>query len=224
MSSFYDTHGRLLGDSGISDITDTIGEAIELSVIYDHCLVTFDFNGVTINVLSTSSPDLIYRDWTRVAQGFISGPIGPNPSLALSREEQASDDRIAARNADKRRVAAADRNKSITDRTRALDARLSEAPPMEVSNMSAWQVWQTRSRNENYYTIVVPVAERWARLMQLEMAKGKKLEDVAVATSYEADVVKLMSGAARYEAAWILEQCWRYGKELKQLLERHRLT
>jgi hypothetical protein len=62
---------------------------------------------------------------------------------------------------------------------------------------------------------VITYAEQWADLMERDMAAGKKLEDVAEATSHEADtdgVTGFMYGAA----VSVLAQVWEHGEALRR--------
>jgi len=56
-----------------ADIKDAVIEAIRLSA-ERKCIITFEHNGVTVNISYNSNPDLIYRKWLRV---FKAGPVGP---------------------------------------------------------------------------------------------------------------------------------------------------
>lgn len=58
-------------------------------------------------------------------------------------------------------------------------------------------------------------AEQWARLMQLEMAGGKPLEEIADASSREADtegITGFMYGCA----VSILSHTWKHGEQLRR--------
>lgn len=62
---------------------------------------------------------------------------------------------------------------------------------------------------------MVTYAERWARLMQKEMADGKKLEEVADATSSEADLEGI-TGFMYGCAVSALASGWKYGDQLRR--------
>ncbi len=86
--------------------------------------------------------------------------------------------------------------------------------PMEFSDEEAWQ--QAVDINTDPYSRgVITFAERWARLMQVEINAGKKLEDIADTTSHEADIdgiTGFMYGAAVH----ILATSWRHGDQLRK--------
>ena len=69
--------------------------------------------------------------------------------------------------------------------------------------------------NDGYSYGVVKYMHRWADLMEAEMAKGKKLEDIAKKTSHDADkagITGFMYGCA----VQALSEFWEYGEELRQ--------
>lgn len=196
-----------------ADITATIAEAIALSAKKKRQIV-FKFNGVTVTVRSDSDPALIRRNWSRALSGYIDKNVGPYPNPVLTDEEKANDARIEAENERKRQERQAQYEAEARTKHEAVEARLANAPEMELADGKAWQ--EFRDKNRDFYGAgVVVYAERWARLMQLEMAGGKSLEDVAEATSYEADIDGI-TGFMYGCAVSILAHCWKYGERLRR--------
>lgn len=104
------------------------------------------------------------------------------------------------------------------------EARVAMAPAMEfVDNkmvpMLAWRRMMQRNADKGSYgSCIFGCAERWARLMQLELSEGKPLSDVWAQTAHEAD----FGGMSSYGfsiAVQILAKHWRYGAELKGLYD-----
>jgi hypothetical protein len=95
----------------------------------------------------------------------------------------------------------------------AVEAKLENAPPMAITDAEEWRKWVEANTNE-YGAAVMAYAERWARLMQLEMADGKMVEEVAETTSYEADVEGITGFMYGY-AVSILAKCWEHGEALR---------
>lgn len=202
-----------------SRIMDCIHEAIRFSKRNgwhdfgeNGTLVSFEFNGITVSVKSNSDPRLIYRDWSRALSGYIGGNVGPYPALFLTEEEKENDARIEAKNEQRRQQQQAEYKARATAKKNATDAKLAEAPKMEFSDESAWQ----QAVDTETYPLsraILEFAERWARLMQAELANGQKLEDIAGATSVEADtegITGFMYGAA----VSTLASTWKYGDQL----------
>lgn len=195
------------------EIKASIREAIALAD-EGRCLVEFEFNGVKVRVAGNSDSSLIYRDWDRTMSGYIKGVVGPRPKPSLSRKELASDARIAAAKEAKRVERAAAQNKLDEEKRLAIEDKLAMAPAMEIGNEENWIVCRQKNP-DGYGKAILDYAERWARLMQLEMVKGKSVEAVAGETSFTADlegVTGFMHGAA----VATLVGCWKYGEDLRR--------
>lgn len=202
-------------------IMDTIIEAIGAAQEYgwhdfgeQGALISFKFNGVTVSVRADSDVDLIYRDWHRALNGYIKKRVGPYPKVDLSDEEKANDARIEAENERARQEHQAAYEATVRAKRERVEARLEDAPQMEISNEAVWQDYQEKNQ-DGYGGGIIAYAECWARLMQLEIAEGKTLEEVADATSHEADldgITGFMYGAAVHT----LSQCWTHGDELRK--------
>lgn len=85
---------------------------------------------------------------------------------------------------------------------------------MKIGNQENWNKF-VANNTDPYGKTIIDYAERWANLMEDMMAKGKKLVDVAEATSYEANtegITGFMYGAA----VSILSTSWVYGEELRR--------
>lgn len=176
--------------------------------------VVFDFNGVMVFVRHDSDAKLIYRDWKRATRGYISRMVVPYPIPVLTDEELENDARIKDENELRWRRSDSARKGWRTRRINALAAKLADAPEMEIADEAAWQSWKDNN-NEGYGGGIIAYAERWARLMQVEMASGKDLEDIASATSHEADtdgITGFMYGAAVHTLA----TSWEYGEALRK--------
>lgn len=65
-----------------------------------------------------------------------------------------------------------------------------------------------------YWSCILRYAERWANLMESEIAKDKTVMEIAKETSYDANTEDL-SWLQFSHAVAILAQCWKYGDELK---------
>lgn len=204
-----------------SQITDCIREAISFSELngwHDHgengTLVSFEFNGITVSVKSNSDPELIYRDWSRGLSGYIDKNVGPYPKPVLTDEEKANDARIEAENEQRRQQRQSEYQAQADAKRNATEAKLADAPEMEIADEAAWQSWKDNNQ-DGYGGGVIAYAERWARLIQVEINAGKKLEDVADTTSHEADIdgiTGFMYGAAVHTLA----TSWKHGDQLRK--------
>lgn len=176
-------------------------------------IIEASMNGVTVLINQRSRPELIRRDWLRALDGCIEGPIGPRVPFTLSDAELRNDQRIITERAVKRSLEETARKAELKERQRQLDSKLASAPEMEVSNSDMENRW--REIDEN--TLVVAFGTRWARLMQVELATGKTLEEVVKPTYWLAhgDLPALF-GSEVGAATSYLVQTWTHGDRLGQ--------
>lgn len=214
MSNFYvEDSGEHLVLPG-SDIARTIAEAITLSSAGQP--FTFEFNDVLVSVLPDSDPELIYRDWRRVLSGYVEATaVGPHPKPDLTIEEMENDRRIEAENKRRRdEVLHQSREERHTKRIN-VELKLIGLPPMEVKDEQAWMETQRELIPHSYEGATATFAERWARLMQAEMEVGKNLQDMAEATSSEADFEGI-TGNMHNTAVLLLTKHWKHGEQLRR--------
>ncbi len=86
---------------------------------------------------------------------------------------------------------------------------------IQVKDQTVWDNWCALNSQDSYSKGVVTFAERWAVLMQREIAEGKTIADVANTTSHEADtegITRFMYGCA----VSMLAGCWIHGEELRR--------
>jgi hypothetical protein len=198
-------------------LVDTVQKMIELCGQLDkkcNPVVMQELNGVDVYVERTSSADLIMRDLHRAQKRYIAGPVGPHPAEALTEQELASDAEIEAENNKKAKEASAVYMAEAQVKRDAFDAKMLTAPEIEIIDMEAWQ--STKDKNlDGYGGGIVAYAEWWARLMQIEIAKGKQLADIADAASHEADIEGI-TGFMYGAAVSILSKVWKHGEDLRR--------
>lgn len=182
----------------------------------DLVTLSFEFNGVIVSVMVDSDPELIYRDWSRALSGKIDTNVGPHPSPKLSDEEKESDARIEAENERRRQQRQSEYEAEAKARRDRAEARLVNAPAMEFSNKDAWDAATSQIAESMYGTSIATYAERWARLMQLELSEGKTLDEVWNSSCHEADL-EGMSGYSLGIATHLLTETWVHGAELRKL-------
>ena len=167
-------------------IIDTIKEMIGLAK-KGNFTAKQELNGVTVLVNGDSKADLIFRDQQRAQSGYIKGDVGPYPKAELTAADKASDARIADKNERESQKRQAKYEAKAKAHREVVEAKLVNAPGIELADEAGWQKFKI-ANSDGYGGAVVTYSERWARLMQVEMANGKNLEDVADATSQEADL------------------------------------
>lgn len=213
MSSFYNDKGEFVAIVGTT-IDNAIVDAIEIARESGRSF-SFDFNSVTVTVEADSSPALILRDFKRVMNGYIRN-VDPQPKPELSAEELESDARIEADNQARRDTETTRHQAEAKARYDRVTKRMANAPEMEFSNKEGWLAAKAANESEPYGAGILSYAERWARMMQLEISEGKTLEEVWSDTSFEADL-EGMSGLSQSIATSLLTQTWVHGLELRRL-------
>lgn len=196
-----------------ANITGTVAEAISVARGLDVTL-RFEFNGVTVSVRRDSNPDLIQRDWSRAQSGYIDQSVGPYPNPVLTDEEKESDARIEAENESRRQKHQAECEEEDAAHRVRVKAKLANSPAIEISDEAGWQKFKENNQ-DGYGGAVVTYAERWAQLMEVEMANGKNLKEVAKAASFEADLEGI-TGFMYGCAVSILASCWKHGDLLRR--------
>lgn len=86
---------------------------------------------------------------------------------------------------------------------------------MNIKTTAAeWEEWQQKN-SDPYGSGVVRYTERWANMMEAEIAQGKALKDIAKQTSHDADtegITGFMYGCA----VGALSHFWIHGEELRK--------
>ena len=194
-------------------IIDTIKEMIGLAK-KGNFTAKQELNGVTVLVNGDSNAELIFRDQQRAQSDYIDGEVGPYPKAKLTAEDKANDTRVEAENERKRQKRQAEYEKKARAHREKVEAKLADAPAIELADEAGWQKFKDNNR-DGYGGAVVTYSERWARLMQVEMANGKNLEDVAEAASSEADLEGI-TGFMYGCAVSTLAACWKHGDQLRR--------
>ena len=86
---------------------------------------------------------------------------------------------------------------------------------MEYIDRKVFDEWVDAQKGDAYGARIMSYAEDWADLMEVRMALGEKIEDIAKETSHEADtdgITGFMYGAS----VSVLSQCWKHGAELRR--------
>ncbi len=194
-------------------ISDTIREMIGLAK-KGNFTAKQELNGVTVLVNGDSNAELILRDQQRAQSSYIEGEVGPYPKAELTAKDKENDARVEAKNERRRQKHQAEYKAKAKIHREAVEAKLANAPGIELADEAGWQK-SIRVNSDGYGGTIITYSERWARLMQIEMANGKNLEDVADATSHEADlegITGFMYGCAVSQIA----SCWKYGDQLRR--------
>lgn len=198
--------------SGGWKLKDCVTDAIQIAS-QKGAKVKFTFNGVSVIVEGSSNPETIWRDYIRASRGYIGREVGPHPTLVLPDEVLAREAELDAQAEARRQEAQTAAQKAAESKRQEVEAKLALAPAMEITNLRTWEAW-VESNQDPYGREVLGFAERWAKLMQLQLQSGLALESIAMSTSHEADIEGI-SGAQFGFAAGVLITTWSHGEELK---------
>ncbi len=174
-----------------SSIHDAAVRMVSIAVDTDDT-VTADFNEITLTATATTAPDEIVSYYTaeskRRHDTYIASPEYAAQMLAA---QQA----VCKAEADAAAI-------------------LARAPAaMTLSNPEGWAN-SVAANQDGYGAGVMRYAERWARMMEAEIAAGKTLKECANSTSTVADTEGI-TGAMHGFAVSILSQVWVHGEGLR---------
>lgn len=207
MSCFYTHKGKLEVLAGTT-IQVALRDAAALSA-RNRRGVSFEFNQVIITVGYDSNLSAIERDFMRAMAGMISGPIGPYPP-ELTDADRANDARVQAETERRRAEAELAYQKQQDEKRKSVEARLANSSEIELKDAAFWET-QKRINSDPYGGAVISYAECWARLMQVDMAAGKKIAQIASPCSDEANIEGI-TGFMYGCAVTVLSKCWKHGE------------
>lgn len=178
-------------------ITDVIEKMIALSKKEGKPVQT-TFNGATFSVTADTKPDEALNLWNQImeknAEAYRNSPEG----IKAAAEEKARKEKKARE-----------------------DAEVSALIIDEVLELTAEKAWKkiVRFNTDPYGSGVVRYAERWGKLMQVEMRKqgaSVLIKNIVEATKFKADN-EGMTGFSASCARNLLIRCWKHGAELGKI-------
>lgn len=174
-----------------SYISDAAVRMVAIAVDTDD-IVTADFNGITLTASATTVPD-------EVVTYFIGESKRRHDAYLASPEYAAQ--MVAAEQA--ARKAEADAAELLARAPGTLTLRDPEGWAKSVA-----------ANQDGYGACTLRYAERWARMMEAEIAAGRTLKECADKTSHTADTEGI-TGAMHGFAVSILSQVWVHGEGLR---------
>ncbi len=200
-----------LETSGGDTFQDTAMEAKELS-LRNNTLVQFDFNGRICIIGADTNLDWLWRDYSN---SWLMGwtKIGPDclenyePEVA----EQLRKNQIAAEEkAEKER----EEYRLKEEKERAAFQEKVKDVLMEFKSKADWEKG-VENNKDPYGACIYEYAEGWAKLMQVEIVNGNKLEDIAEKASHELGFLGI-TGFMYGAAVSVLSHCWLHGERLRK--------
>jgi hypothetical protein len=171
------------------NITDTINDAKRIAV-EKNVIVEFNFNEIQCLVSKTTNEKLLVRDYMR-AHLMEWERIGPDPVKKYSDEVVLEfNDRKKAQEEKQERQRQEWERKNQAEREEFISK--TKDVVVEILDQPAWQSWKDKN-TDGYGAAIFEYAEGWAKLMQVELSKGKQISECAKETS-----------------------CWKHGEQLRQ--------
>lgn len=100
--------------------------------------------------------------------------------------------------------------------SRKVAQRIINTTPLNLKNPDLWKKFLDNNTGTPSGDYMIPVAQRWAKLMQHEIeSNGKKLPEVAKRTYALADD-RGVSGHLYAHIVLVLSQTWQYGEDLRR--------
>lgn len=174
--------------------------------------VEFEFNGIDCIVSPSTNLCNLLRDYHNA---FTMGwkKIGPDCVDKYSKETE-KELKIKEAEAEKKAQERSRQYKIEAEEKESAFRKKIKGVEFECSDEENFQGWKN-SNKDGYGGRIISYAREWAMLMQVEMANGKKLRDIAQQASHDADydgITGFMYGAA----VQMLSQCWKHGEELRK--------
>jgi len=192
-----------------SHIGDTIQKAIAAAKTD---AVQFTFNDVIVRVRKDSDPQLVYRDWERALRGCTDKVVGPEYRRELSAAEKQHDAAVRAAAEARTQTRVSERDRQNAARRTKVDA-LIEGQAIQLTDADGWE--KTRLANQDGYGgAAFRYCERFGRVIQAEVANGMTVAEAATKWEFEVDDDG-MTGFQQGCALSLLQQCWKYGPELR---------
>lgn len=194
------------------DIFSIIDKAKELSAKNNGQVVETEFNGVNLLITETTDNALLWRD-IQTARLLKWDSVGPNPAPTYSGLLQTRID-AAEKERDAKQAAEDAEYKRKSDEQRLAVERKIANVPFSITNSEGWEKGLSNN-SDGYGRAIYDYSEAWAKLMQVEIESGARLEDIADKTSHELSYMGI-TGFMYGAAVSILSQCWVHGDALKR--------
>jgi hypothetical protein len=199
-------------NTGCGDMFDSVAKQAKSIAKSKSVTVEFDFNGVKCLVNKETNLDYLYRDYSN-AWTMKWKVVGPECYEFYEPEVQAELERLTKINEEKAEKKQEEYRKKEAAEKALFDAKVTGIE-LELKDAEGWN--KSREANtDSYGKAVLDYAEGWAKLMQVEITKGRNLAEIAKSTSYELGFMGI-TGFMYGCAVNLLSACWIHGEELRK--------
>lgn len=199
-----------LKTSAGNDFHDCAREAQEIAEIRN-LICWFDFNGVKVEVNASTNLEWLFRDYLN---SWMMGwkKVGPDTVESYDNSTQLELNRKKKEREEKEAADQAAHDKKCQEQKKLIEEKLNGVT-LELSDSESWAAF-TENNKDPYGACCVEYAEKWGRLMQIELAKGVKVSDCADYTQNDLDYLGI-TGFMYGCAVQMLSQCWTHGEDLR---------
>lgn len=173
--------------------------------------VKFEFNDIVCIVSTTTDLELLYRDYAN-AWLMEWKIVGPGCLPEYPDKVRAELERRTKAQEEKRKIQEEESNRKDVQEKANFQLK-TDGISIDLIDQKAWDDWKAKN-TDSYGAGIFEYAESWARLMQVEMAKGKSIPECAETTSFELGFLGI-TGFMYGAAVSILSNCWKHGEALK---------
>jgi len=199
-------------DAEIGGNFDSVSNKAKLIAINKQAVVQFEFNGVICLVDGNTNLEWLYRDYSN-SWTMEWKTVGPDCLCDYTEETQAELERRTKIKQEKAAIERAEYYAKEQKERLAFENSV-KGIELELSNPEGWQ--KSREKNSDPYgRAALDYAEGWAKLMQIEIAKGKTVRECADYTQKGLGFLGI-TGFQYGCAVGILSQTWKYGEELRK--------
>ena len=200
-------------DTSAGNNFSTVAEKTKQISTDKNVTVEFEFNGVKCLVNKNTNLDWLYRDYSN-SWTMDWKVVGANCLPAYEPEVQAEFEKRTKARAGKQAIEDAAYRVKDAKEKKEFEAKV-ESIELELSDVEGWN--KSREVNsDGYGGAALDYAEGWAKLMQIEIAKGK-----TVAECYDYSQKGLgFLGITGFQfgcAVSVLSQTWKHGEELRKV-------
>lgn len=174
--------------------------------------VEFDFNGIVCIVSPKTNLQWLLRDYQnahRMEWKEIGYDCLPEYSEEIKIELERRN-KIAEEKSERQYK----ESKKKENEERAAFNKKTEGITIELIDLNEWNDWKGKNE-DGYGRCIFEYAEGWAKLMQVEMSKGKTIIECAEKTSHEMGFLGI-TGFMYGAAVTTLSLCWKHGEELRK--------
>lgn len=199
-------------NTNVGNDFSTVAEKAKQITAEQNAIVEFEFNGVTCLVSKDTNLEWLYRDyanswtmdWKQVGSDCVK-EYDKETKAELKKRKAIAEEKADEQN----------RQYKIKEaKERAAFKEKTAHVKMEFKSKADWELGLSKNKDA-YGGCVYEYAEGWAKLMQVEMVEGKKLEDVAEKTSHEMGFLGI-TGFMYGAAVSVLSHCWLHGEKLRK--------